>query len=64
MNIGFWNIRGVGKTCLWEELSYVRKFNKINILVLLETKTSIKPSIASMLGPDRYQFLRVLVEIW
>ena len=48
MNIGFWNIRGVGKEFLWEELSYIRKFNKINILVLSETKTNNKPSIGSI----------------
>ena len=48
MNIGFWNIRGVGKTCLWEELTYIRKFSKLNILVLSETKTSIKPSVSSI----------------
>lgn len=48
MNIGLWNIRGVGKPNLQEELTYTQKFNSLNILALFETKCQKEPTIQQL----------------
>lgn len=48
MNLGQWNIRGVGKPNICEELQLVRKINNLNTLVLSETKTHNQPSIETV----------------
>ena len=59
MNIAFWNIRGVGKKNLWEELSFIRKNNSLNILALSETKCNKEPFAASIYkaGFDELTFI-------
>ena len=43
-NIAYWNIRGVRKPNLWQDLAYIQKRNNLDILVLAEIKTSEPPN--------------------
>lgn len=40
--------KGIGQSNLWEELAYTRKNYSINLLALLETKTSKQPSVQNV----------------